>query len=720
MPTYVITSPEGKDFEVTAPEGASQDDVMAYAQANFPKQEAAPPLQAPVDPRQTGALRTLVDQFTQGATGGFGDEISDRLGAGIASLATDESYGDLLKEARENTRTRLPAQFEENPALTIGANIAGSVGMGGMAAGVLKGAAPNVSSKLAQFAAANPLTAAGGVGGVSGAVYGAGAGEGSLPERLGEMGQGAALGAVASPIGAVVGSKVLAPLADKLLKNKAVQGGLAKTAGLFEKKGKVGKAGSEIAAIEQTPIQAPVLQEGEIFSKTAGQRLQDPKIQRLENDARAAAFGAEPESAIRQADVIQNREFHSYINDLAKGLDKGKDPNVLVENAADIIKSNSAAAKAGVNSAYDLAREGKGVKIGASDIHKGLFVKIDEISKDYPLRDMNPMKEVIKDLASASGVGKLKGVSAAKLAELERIRSKATKIQNDFRGQSQGDLARKFVRSYDDFMKKTADEAVDVGDAKAINAFKTAVSTRAEYGRMFESNAIVEDIIGGKVSVDDTVKSLLGTGSIKGKKAMEKNYDAIVKASGGQSQAVQDDLRQAFTLKLFKRSASGYEPNNPNMEMISPARLVTELESMFVNQRKFAEKLYGKDVVAGAIKAIPELKLISSSQAGVRNPSGSGEWLGRFLRAPGVSRIPGVGLISQGVEAQKKNIAGGQVMRGLGEFIDEQLIPKSTLWSPKASVAAAAAANVQTEPKPKRTNTLADRIAASLQQQKGE
>jgi len=223
---------------------------------------------------------------------------------------------------------------------------------------------------------------------------------------------------------------------------------------------------------------------------------------------------------------------------------------------------------------------------------------------------------------------------------------------------------------------------------KAINAFKTAVAKRAEYGRLFESNAIVQDVIGGKMSIDDTVKSLIGTGSIKGKKEMANNLDAILKASGKEAENVQDDLRQAFTLNLFKKATSGYEPNNPNMEAISPAKLATELENLFVHQSDFAKDLYGQEAVKSAQQAIKELKLISNSQAGVKNPSGSGEWLGRFLKAPGINRIPGMGLVGKAVESQKSHQAGAKVTKGLSEFIQDELKPKATFWSTVTPVAA--------------------------------
>src|ERR1051325_11422951 len=42
MPTYRVTSPDGHTYEVTAPNGASQADVLAYAQANATAEPRTP------------------------------------------------------------------------------------------------------------------------------------------------------------------------------------------------------------------------------------------------------------------------------------------------------------------------------------------------------------------------------------------------------------------------------------------------------------------------------------------------------------------------------------------------------------------------------------------------------------------------------------------------------------------------------------------------------
>lgn len=48
MPKYLITAPDGKTYEVSAPDGASQDDVLNYVKQNY--QGAAQQAQPQADP----------------------------------------------------------------------------------------------------------------------------------------------------------------------------------------------------------------------------------------------------------------------------------------------------------------------------------------------------------------------------------------------------------------------------------------------------------------------------------------------------------------------------------------------------------------------------------------------------------------------------------------------------------------------------------------------
>lgn len=141
---------------------------------------------------EAGIARTALDQGLQGATLGFADEVTDRLGAGIASLVTDRTYNDLLNEARGDTLTRQQAQMEQRPALTIGANLAGGLLTGGAGATTKAGTTLTNSLRTGNLAARAGKAAA--LGTTSGGVYGFGAGEGDVENRLESAKDSAATG----------------------------------------------------------------------------------------------------------------------------------------------------------------------------------------------------------------------------------------------------------------------------------------------------------------------------------------------------------------------------------------------------------------------------------------------------------------------------------------------------------------------------------------------
>lgn len=671
--------------------------------------EGAVLLESPKAPQEnipgTGVLATLAEQGAQGITGNLADEAADYPMAAIESLVTGKPFDETLDRIRGISQKRLAAQREKNPGTAITGNIMGGLGLGGATTKALAAAAPKASSALETYAQAHPYIASSGIGGVSGALYGFGGGAGSAEERGSEALHSGVGSAVLSPVATFGGRNIVAPLASKV----AEKTGLSKVANKFgrkiiepKKEGLITDAPSVAATSPAgTPQEAfapdLIKQNGEYFSKTAGQRTQSPAVQRLENDARAGLLNTEAESAIRTADVTQNREFHGLINNLAGKTDDATDINALVEGIGSTIKSKAADQKAVVKSAYDLAKEGKGVKIGIDDVRKGLWRGIVDAKKEgaYDLTQMPKASAVLKRLADYSKNRGITKVTSVKLGEMENFRKQITNATNSSQDPTERKFLGEMLRNYDGFMERTAADAVDIGDAQAINAFKKAVSSRREYGKLFESNKLVEDIVSGNQSVDDTVKSLIGTGSIKGKKQMADNLNAIVKASGNQGDAVKSDLRQAFMKKVFEKSTLGTEPNNPNVARLSAAKLKTELENLFINQSQFSKSLYGDDAHKAALQAIKELELISTTQANVKNPSGSGELVGRLLKVMGKVPVIGraAGPINSVVESGAKFKSSQKVIKGLEEFGESLKAQpmQSTFWALQAPVAASAA-----------------------------
>lgn len=160
MPTYEITSPDGKRFEVTAPDGATQEQVLAYAQqqfsapkrdipseiANDPITKGAEAAKVPNTIEQLGRQTLMTGRHLLGAFGG--DVIADKLelprpentqerivgdaaramaqGSGIASLA------GRMAPYLQGVPQSIASLFATNTPTTILANAAGG-GAGGLA-----------------------------------------------------------------------------------------------------------------------------------------------------------------------------------------------------------------------------------------------------------------------------------------------------------------------------------------------------------------------------------------------------------------------------------------------------------------------------------------------------------------------------------------------------------------------------------------------------------
>lgn len=210
MPKYEITSPDGGKFEVTAPDNATQEQVLAYAQsqwkaprrdiaaeiANDPISRGAREAQIPSTMEQLGRQTLMTGRHVLGAFGG--DVIADKLNLPTPQNAQERIVGDTA---------RMMAQ---------GAGIAGLAGkMGGMLQGVPQAIAN-------QFAINTPTTM---VANAAGGAAGSMAREGGA----GPMGQmGASLGAaMAVPLAANAGSAVLNYAKNNIGTSKSFAGRLA-------------------------------------------------------------------------------------------------------------------------------------------------------------------------------------------------------------------------------------------------------------------------------------------------------------------------------------------------------------------------------------------------------------------------------------------------------------------------------------------------------------
>jgi hypothetical protein len=222
MATYQITGPDGSVYEVTAPEGATDAEIMAYAQRGVqPKAEMPAPLQ-PVSTGQAvlGTARNLL----QGATLGFSDELEaaiakglDVVGVpssvtGVPSNLTTEQYRQII----ENQRLGVSQQF---PTLSAGAELTGAFAPALLTGGQSIPASASLGSANVAPSLLRQTVKGGALGGLYGGTTAVGKSEGNIYERSADIPEGLALGTtfgMATP-GIMAGGKKGLTALDELL-----------------------------------------------------------------------------------------------------------------------------------------------------------------------------------------------------------------------------------------------------------------------------------------------------------------------------------------------------------------------------------------------------------------------------------------------------------------------------------------------------------------------
>lgn len=228
MPNYVITGPDGAQYRVTAPEGATEQDVMARVQAQIqqPKAEPSDPIKATVQKefdqaKAQGITSPTTTALRQGLTFNLGDELM--AGAlTIPEMIKRKTFspveGYKYAKAREDIEVDDARKTGGIPATL--AEIGGGVFSGG-GIGSIVGRGLSAGAGLLARSGASAADA-----GILGAAAGAGEGN-SLGERAGNAMTGGLLGGAiggAAP-GVLAGaSRVLSPITSNIRALRDPQG----------------------------------------------------------------------------------------------------------------------------------------------------------------------------------------------------------------------------------------------------------------------------------------------------------------------------------------------------------------------------------------------------------------------------------------------------------------------------------------------------------------
>ena len=402
MAEFDIKSPDGQTFRITAPEGATQADILAYVQANMPK-ASAPQAEAPqatLDQRLTASVPGRVGQGLRDPIDAGAQMIPRALGTLAGKVGMDKVAEYLLGDTQflgkdigvkaiDRTIREREAEYQAARSAT-GAkpedwDVARGVGnVGGL-----------VPLALALPAAAgNTVLGLAGAGLLSGLIGGALtpiADEKDQKDfanvKAAQTGMGAATGAVLGPVAgkAVQGIKALynaaAPLATRAL-DTITGKGAERVAQATEKAGQViaaamkeiGQDAESIPAAQYASLRdqvakslvagqkldpAALLRKADFeaagMPATLGQITRDPSQYAKEQNLRGVAGVGEP---IMDVLNTQTRKAQTDIADVAKG--GGIDTVKTGQQVGKVLESLDEGMRKNVSAQYNAARDSTG------------------------------------------------------------------------------------------------------------------------------------------------------------------------------------------------------------------------------------------------------------------------------------------------------------------------------------------------------------------------
>jgi hypothetical protein len=672
---------------------------------------------------------TARDELLQGATFGLGEEAQAALAAAIHSQMTGEDYGTSYEKALEIARTNLQRGKDENPATANVANIAGAVGTGIGAAKF----APGLAGKVTSYATKNPYKASGAIGGVSGALYGAGTGEGGIEERAGSALLGGTSGAVIGPAVTYTGRNVIEPFVQKYLmpkispilekmssalKSKKPQAenaleSAAKTAALNEVQDKSAQDTLEQLSKKENLLRLP-----------KGARTEDVDLMREEEYARKGMLGEQFEKKLKLTDDMVKADAVDIMRKLTgetelegdeqllKGIESfmkqfSKDKKTqqeLMENRNKLIAAAKLDAK--------ISKASLGAKIRHT-------VGLPENSITYNMKTAGaPLRERVEYLDEILNSPSKKG--NIDFNKLQAWRQDLGAFARSNAGKQEAVVANKIASSYDDWVENKLHTAIKEGDEDLAQKIFSANKEYAEFKKKYGTNRytgqsrVIQDVLEKE---ELTPRQLVNT--VFGKGVGSKDVSGQI--VGRMIKALPKEQREPFVSDiragLLNRALESSKDSADNISLTKLHRELQKLRRNDVYKEYLSNENY--DTVMDSLLKDLNKYNAATSRRDIVNLSGTTPMLIRFLRR--MSGVPGADLIADVSEATVKKFrdapVAGRVEKSLEEFNEElkkHIEQRSVNWSTYAPYAFSGAAQ-ETEKKEREAQPARTKITITPQ-----
>lgn len=384
MPTYEVTSPDGKTWEVNAPEGATQAQVLDYAKSQWSAQSRPAPAAVSTGsqlnqiPRQIGLTARYglegLGQTAEIVTEPIRQLITDPLARAAGVKAKSKPMSGVASDFADWIGLPSPQGANERVVGDATRMVAGGGGMLGAANKAAK--LPGLVGKVGTFAGQNPvnqLVSAAGAGGAAGASREAG-GDPAMQAVAGLFG-GLATPATLAGVRRV--GKAATDTVTKLAAPQIVQQRVDNQINLTLRRAGVDWNGLESSVRAQVRQDvSDALRNGDELSgdalrrlvefrrvgatPTAGAVSLDPvQITREKNLAKIGANSSDP--TLQRLAQVENQNNATFIRNLNEsGAARAADPFSTGEQLIGALQGRDAAARQQIGSLYNQARDSSG------------------------------------------------------------------------------------------------------------------------------------------------------------------------------------------------------------------------------------------------------------------------------------------------------------------------------------------------------------------------
>lgn len=337
-----------------------------------------------------------------------------------------------------------------------------------------------------------------------------------------------------------------------------------------------GRSGAE-SAIQQAgdglPVPVPL---------TQGQITGQPGQQLEENLALRGARGQDASIYAKGFQAQQQSALRGNVDAIGANLGGGQPiaPGRAGASLSEALNARYDAAKSTVDQAYDAAREAGPTQLPSYDA-QALSGQVRQAVSTYdPLNIPRVSRELdrFQDLANGNADPDIGDLYAAR-ARLTNLRSSNDPVE--------AGAATAAVKAFDQGMDESLSQSLFKGDPQAVQAWKTAIGARREFGQLFQGNDLIQKLttrqpIGGQMqlAVDphDASNYIFGRSDLGfvGRRNLYRELGRVKDVLGADSPSW-----QAIKAEAFARAANSADGNIENgTTMFSGAKFQKAWQSM--------------------------------------------------------------------------------------------------------------------------------------------